>query len=124
MKALSVKQPYAQLIVENIKDIENRSQMTTFRGKVYIHASLKWHDRLRDDSLYTDDQFRNIITKLFAKEDQKNQNRFFKPGGLDNLKVGAIIGHVDIIDCVIGHSSIWEVLLPVMLQEAKENENI
>ena len=107
MKALSVKQPYSQLIVENIKEIENRSQRTNYRGTVYIHASAKWHDRLKDKSLYTDDQFKNLMTKLFVKNEQKNQNRYFQPGVVDNLLLGAIIGHVDIVDCVQNHPSIW-----------------
>jgi len=40
MKAISIKQPWAWLIVNGYKDIENRSWSTNFRGRVYIHASL------------------------------------------------------------------------------------
>lgn len=39
MKALSIKQPWASLIAHGIKDIENRTWRTHFRGKIYIHAS-------------------------------------------------------------------------------------
>ncbi|EMX9180730.1 ASCH domain-containing protein [Citrobacter sedlakii] len=39
MKAISVRQPWAWLIVNGYKDIENRSRETYYRGPVLIHAS-------------------------------------------------------------------------------------
>lgn len=41
MKALSVRQPWAWLIVNGFKDIENRDWkwMPHYRGELYIHAS-------------------------------------------------------------------------------------
>ena len=39
MKVLSVKQPWAAFLVNGIKDIENRTRRTTFRGRILIHAS-------------------------------------------------------------------------------------
>ena len=39
MKALSIRQPWAWLIVNGHKDIENRTWPTRFRGRVLIHAS-------------------------------------------------------------------------------------
>lgn len=39
MKAISVRQPWAWLIVNGFKDIENRTWTTRFRGPVLIHAS-------------------------------------------------------------------------------------
>lgn len=39
MKALSIRQPWAWLIVEGIKNIENRSWDTKHRGRFLIHAS-------------------------------------------------------------------------------------
>ena len=41
MKVLSVKQPWAYLLVSGIKDIENRPRRTHFRGRILIHASAK-----------------------------------------------------------------------------------
>lgn len=37
--ALSVRQPWAWLIVEGLKNIENRSWSTKFRGLIWVHAS-------------------------------------------------------------------------------------
>src|SRR3546814_18926401 len=39
MKALSIRQPWAWLITQGFKDIENRTWQTKFRGQFLIHAS-------------------------------------------------------------------------------------
>ena len=41
MKALSIQQPFAELIVSGLKDREHRTWKTNFRGKFLIHASKK-----------------------------------------------------------------------------------
>ena len=38
-KAISVRQPWADLIVYGPKDIENRNWYTPYRGPVFIHAA-------------------------------------------------------------------------------------
>lgn len=103
MKALSIKQPYASLIVTpridnpklGIKDIENRTWRTHFRGTVLIHASGKALD---------------ITSKLLSDEQGKALSKFIHENN-DKFSltspVSAIIGEVDIIDCVINHESIW-----------------
>ena len=93
MKALSVKQPWAYLICAGIKDIENRTWATKFRGRVYIHASGS-HGKKFNINL-TDEQ---MIAAFGSIADEVVNGDF---------QFGAIIGHVDIIDCVINHSSIW-----------------
>jgi hypothetical protein len=40
MKALTVRQPWAELIIRGQKDVENRSRTTTHRGQLAIHAGL------------------------------------------------------------------------------------
>lgn len=45
MKALSIRQPYAWLIVNGFKDIENRDWPTKFRGRVLIHAGATYPKR-------------------------------------------------------------------------------
>lgn len=39
MKAITIKQPWASLIAAGLKDIENRTWKTNFRGRVLIHAA-------------------------------------------------------------------------------------
>ncbi len=41
MKCLSLRQPYAELIVSGRKTIELRGGNTNYRGRFLIHASLK-----------------------------------------------------------------------------------
>jgi hypothetical protein len=41
MKVLSVKNPWAFLIIHYGKNIENRTRKTNYRGRIAIHASLK-----------------------------------------------------------------------------------
>ena len=45
MKVLSIKEPYASLIMNGDKKIETRSFKTNYRGPLYIHASGKKIDK-------------------------------------------------------------------------------
>lgn len=47
MRALTVRQPYANLLVEGIKRVENRGYRTGQRGTVVVHSAAKVHDRYR-----------------------------------------------------------------------------
>jgi hypothetical protein len=92
MKTLSVKQPWASLICSGIKDIENRTWPTKFRGRVLIHAS----------------QSKLSPVNVLSLE----QKKIVKDAGLWAScalpeYLGAIIGSVEIVDCVQNNSSIW-----------------
>ncbi len=39
MRALSLRQPWASLVVAGLKDVENRRWRTTYRGPILIHAA-------------------------------------------------------------------------------------
>jgi len=93
MKTLSVKQPWAWLICSGVKDIENRTWPTNYRGRVFIHASGK---QCEVKGLLTYSQQEHLILKLPHKMPIQ-----------DNLINGAIIGSVEIVDCVLNHSSVW-----------------
>jgi hypothetical protein len=41
MKVLTVKNPWAFLIIHYGKDIENRTRKTNYRGRIAIHASMQ-----------------------------------------------------------------------------------
>lgn len=95
MKALSIKQPWASLIAHGIKDIENRTWKTNFRGRIYIHAS----------GIAVKEKFSALNKEQrFTAETHPND---FKALYFDDLPISAIIGEVDIVDCVINHESIW-----------------
>ena len=90
MKALSLTQPMAWAIFHG-KDVENRTWPTKFRGRVIIHASKKF------DALH----YGWLV---------QNDNRLVT-GGVPAFKqefvYGALIGEVDIIDCIISSGSRW-----------------
>ena len=105
MKALSIKQPWADLIVSGVKDIENRTWKTNFRGRVYVHASQKEADRPFGFSRFTSEQIHSMNIPLCF---------YF------TYKYSAIIGEVDIVDCVLSHSSIWAEHETVKKKDGKE----
>jgi hypothetical protein len=98
MKALSIKQPWASLIAHGIKDIENRTWKTHFRGRIYIHASAK--DLGSFFANLNPEQLQEVELKLHRV---RVGNKDYYP----NRPVSAIIGEVDIVDCVMNHESIW-----------------
>lgn len=75
MKALTVKQPWAWVIIHGGKNVENRSRPTKYRGPLYIHAGQSW-------SKEGFDYMREAGIRI--------------TGGLDS---GMVIGTVDVIDC-------------------------
>jgi hypothetical protein len=54
-KALSIRQPWAHLIVAGIKQIENRTWTTRYRGPLLIHAGQLWHDETIADMVTQSD---------------------------------------------------------------------
>lgn len=102
-KVISIKQPWAYLICSGIKDIENRTWKLPekYKGqRVLIHAS----------RTITFGQFCNYIVNL-DNEDLGLQKivreNCFRKSWLYTLETSAIIGSVEIVDCVINHPSIW-----------------
>jgi hypothetical protein len=100
MKALSIKQPWAILIAFGLKDIENRTWRTNFRGKIYIHACGKPINRNEVYEVLDEKQWDFTF-------DQRNDFN------ADNIHYSAIIGEVEIKDCVINHPSIWAEKTPI-----------
>lgn len=96
MKALTIKQPWASLIASGIKDIENRTWRTNFRGRIYIHASGTYDHRHREMShLFSINQWSSLS---IADQHLLTSESWIK---------SAIIGEVEIIDCVQNHPSVW-----------------
>ncbi|MGH8100850.1 MAG: ASCH domain-containing protein [Chthoniobacterales bacterium] len=87
LPALSLRQPWAWLVVNGYKDIENRSWRTVYRGPLLIHAS----------STKADFTWETV-------EGIKRHDRIILPEELD---IGGIVGIVDVIDCVQEHKSRW-----------------
>jgi hypothetical protein len=87
VKALSIQQPWAWLIVNGYKDIENRSWHTKYRGPIAVHASLRFDD------------FGYMIVKRDFPHISLPEKRDFERGGL--------VGTTEIVDCVDTHDSRW-----------------
>ena len=45
IRCLTLMQPWATAVVRGLKDVENRTSITSYRGILAIHAGLRWSDR-------------------------------------------------------------------------------
>lgn len=103
-KVLSVKQPWSFLICSGIKDIENRTwecPQKYIGERVLIHAS---------GAAITFGQFCDYIENLDNEDiglQKIVRENCFRKSWLHTLETSAIIGSVEIVDCVINHPSIW-----------------
>lgn len=111
MKVLSVKQPWALAIMHLGKDVENRTWPTGVRGRVAIHASAKLsvEDWLEAECVLADLRNRGYsMLRLPAArvvEGPRGGLRFLQePAG---IVCGAILGTVEIADCVTQSASPW-----------------
>ena len=93
MRALSIRQPWAWMILHAGKDIENRDWTTTYRGRFLIHAG-KTCTR-RDYAAAVD--FAIAAGARLPREIL----------ALEELPRGGIVGVAEIVDCVQASASPW-----------------
>ena len=90
MIALSIRQPWAWLIIHAGKDIENRSWPTTVRGPVLVHASKGMTVmEYKDAACWAEEALGILVPPR------------------DQLQFGGIIGQVEIADSVWASKSPW-----------------
>ena len=106
MKAITIKQPWASLIVEGIKDVENRTWATKFRGRVLIHASQAW-GKQNAEICISNEHVKQALENLGMIHNYNVGETGYKGYSFSGLQHGAIIGSVEIVDCVINHPSVW-----------------
>lgn len=82
--ALSIRQPWVDLILIGVKTIENRTKRTHFRGTILLHAS----------ATLASSEYIDWYVKTARKFNLLGKNAEYEPD------VGAILGLVDIVDCV------------------------
>lgn len=82
---LSIRQPYAWLIVQGIKPVENRTWATKFRGRVLIHAGVTYPKRDHRSDL-------DLWGRRGFPQDRESM-------------LGGIVGEAVIVDCVREHPS-------------------
>lgn len=95
MKTLSIRQPWAWLISQGYKDIENRLWRTSFRGPLLIHAA-----RTMTLESYLDACHTAEIASAFT-------GREIIIPDFDDLERGGIVGTCEMTDCVSRHPSPW-----------------
>ncbi len=81
IKVITLKQPWAHLVVNGDKKIETRVWRTNYRGELYIHAS-KNFSGYDMELCRLDKHFKNAIPDV------------------NKIVTGAIIGKVKLVDCV------------------------
>jgi hypothetical protein len=96
MKVLSVRQPWAFAIFNCGKDVENRNWPTNFRGRLAIHAGKKFDMNKSDWEDFLSGQYFSPYTEM-AEKWQEHRSRSIP---LDDPDFGAIIGTVEVYDCV------------------------
>ena len=84
MKVLTIKQPWATLIIQGDKRFEFRSWQTKYRGDLLIHAG-----------------------KSIDKEAMKRLKKYLP----EKLPLGKIIGKVKLVDCIKMSSEFKELLI-------------
>lgn len=122
MKALSIKQPWASLIALGLKDVENRTWPTHYRGRILIHASKEAAFKGSYKGNLPPGWWLELGVKDPAKQADVIYHAQFRK---------AIIGSVEIVDCVKGHKSIWAepgvwnwvLANPVLYTDVIENVN-
>jgi hypothetical protein len=80
LRVLSVRQPYADLILRGVKDVENRSRPTNYRGLLLIHASKS-----------------AALAKTLSGETVGDDERW---PDWQSLAYGAIVGAVELTECL------------------------
>ena len=105
MLALSIRQPWASLILKAGKDIENRCWPTKVRGRVLIHAAKGMTRAEHEDAI--DFAVGAIIAT--PRKDARTRIVTLRELGFafEDLTRGGIIGSVEIIDCVAASDSPW-----------------
>jgi ASCH domain len=93
MIALSIRQPWAWLIVNGYKDVENRTWSTPYRGEFLVHAGLTCTVAQYDEAMLFVEQ---IAPELVARVP-----------ALEDLPRGGIVGSAVLLTCVGESASPW-----------------
>lgn len=91
--ALSIRQPWASLIVHGYKDIESRDWSTSFRGQLLVYAGL------------------TMTRAYYEKITEELSNASMQSAGrlpaYEELPRGGLVGWTRIVDCVEQSPSQW-----------------
>lgn len=100
--ALSVRQPWAWLIVHGWKPIENRGRRTYRRGPILIHAGRMMDTEAHEDLIVGEHpasllhDLPHELAEAYAKAFQANE-----------VHRGGIVGKAEIVDCITNSPDPW-----------------
>lgn len=92
MKTLSIRQPWASMIINGFKPVENRPWRATYKGPLLIHAAKAWDGDGEQFILNREESVRLNFHRVLEKAKQLR---------------GGIIGSVIMTGCVTTHKSPW-----------------
>lgn len=95
MKALSIRQPWAWLIVNGHKDIENRTWVTHQRGRFLVHAGQTMTRR----------EYQDVVD--FLLDDARLEHIALVLPNFSELERGGIVGEATLVECLVDSPSPW-----------------
>ncbi|MEY2854601.1 MAG: hypothetical protein RL030_1733 [Pseudomonadota bacterium] len=105
MRALSIRQPWASLILMAGKGIENRYWPTKVRGRILVHAAKGMTRAEHEDAIaFAVDAIRADPRNAGASKTVTLRELGF---AFADLPRGGIVGSVEIVDCVQQSDSPW-----------------
>ena len=136
VKVLSVKNPFAYLILQGGKDVENRTWTTDYRGRLYIHVSgdtmpypvgaetARYTNASQSEinttyknyadalGVYMDalfDKYVDLGVPTGAETEEEWCQRIIDRKHLWQLQAQRIVGYVDLVDIVQDSPSMWAI---------------
>lgn len=97
--ALSIRQPWAWLIVHGFKDIENRDWPTNFRGRLLVHAGQTMARRYYDEVCEELQQLGQGLGPCLLPPTMP---------AYEDLPRGGFVGWTHVTDCCQHHPSPWK----------------
>lgn len=98
LKALSIRQPWAWLIANGFKDVENRTRPTSFRGQFLIHAASRCTTKEWETAwLFVAHRSMTLGCTSADKAIATFDREVSDP---ENVECGGIIGIAEIADCI------------------------
>lgn len=101
LPCLSINQPWAWLIANGYKDIENREWSISYRGPLLLHAGKKI------DSRWFYPARHEKKGQLYHSRAEQYDMDGIMPAHKDEYAIGAIVGIAQLVDIVTDHESDW-----------------
>ena len=131
MKVITLREPWASLIGEQIKKIETRSWFTNYRGELYIHAGLskipandarmnrlakELHGSFHYGTIFAKCNLSDciLIDETFAESVKKSDYMCYDCGDYTPGRYAWILTDIELIDPIVatGKLGLWNYSIP------------